>query len=186
MDKAAEEAARIEGARVDSITDANNLKAIRVTFDSEFYSKPGKATWMMIENCTWKILKKFYWTTQRWTFQSWVTPTIPALWNQPKLSQDRAQSVANFLKLQNVPSGQLKEIVGKDYSMPVADNSESRSRTEPPRWSIHVLPAKKWSKMPKRSKIILKVLIHWKQPSVLKRKAVFPITKSCYSNSQWR
>jgi len=44
MDKAATEAARIEGARVDSITDANNLKALRVTFDSGILFRTGKST----------------------------------------------------------------------------------------------------------------------------------------------
>ena len=34
MDKAAEKAAAIEGAKVDTITDANNLKAVKVTFES--------------------------------------------------------------------------------------------------------------------------------------------------------
>ena len=34
MDKAAAQAAKIEGAKVDSIRDANNLKALKVTFDS--------------------------------------------------------------------------------------------------------------------------------------------------------
>ena len=34
MDKAAAQAAAIEGAKVDSIRDSNNLKALKVTFDS--------------------------------------------------------------------------------------------------------------------------------------------------------
>ncbi|EJW93827.1 hypothetical protein EVA_18066, partial [gut metagenome] len=35
MDKAAAEAAQIEGAQVEQVTDNNGLKAVKVTFDSE-------------------------------------------------------------------------------------------------------------------------------------------------------
>ena len=44
MDKAAEKAAAIEGAKVDTITDANNLKAVKVTFESGILFASGKST----------------------------------------------------------------------------------------------------------------------------------------------
>ena len=44
MDKARAQAAAIEGARVDSIRDANNLKALKVTFDSGILFELNKST----------------------------------------------------------------------------------------------------------------------------------------------
>ena len=37
MDKQKEELARIDGAQVETVTDANNLQAIKVTFDSGIF-----------------------------------------------------------------------------------------------------------------------------------------------------
>ena len=60
-----------------------------------------------------------------------------------KLSQDRAQSVADFLQLKNVPSVQLKEVVGKDYSMPVGDNSTKAGREQNRRVEVYMYASEK-------------------------------------------
>lgn len=123
MDKARAEAAAIEGARVDSIRDANNLKALKVTFDSGILFQTGKSTLnaaskdalakfakILVANPTMDIAVMGH------------TDNVGTLEVNQKLSQERAQSVADFLKTQNVSASQVKEIVGKNFSEPVADN----------------------------------------------------------------
>jgi len=144
MDKVAEEAAKIEGARVDSITDANNLKAIRVTFDSGILFKTGKSD---LNNKSKTALIKFSKIlvdnpTMDISIMGHTDNTGTLELNQ-RLSQARAQSVADFLKLQNVPSKQLKEIAGKDYSMPVADNNTKMGREQNRRVEVYMYASEK-------------------------------------------
>jgi len=144
MDKAAEEAARIEGARVDSITDANNLKAIRVTFDSGILFKTGKSDLNDVSKIALEKFSKILLNNPTMDISIMGhTDNTGSLEINQKLSQDRAQSVANFLKLQNVPSSQLKEIVGKDYSMPVADNSTKAGREQNRRVEVYMYASEK-------------------------------------------
>jgi outer membrane protein OmpA-like peptidoglycan-associated protein len=129
MDKAAAQAAAIEGARVDSIRDANNLKAVKVTFDSGILFETNKSTLntaskgaltkfakILIANPTMDIAIMGH------------TDNQGSLDLNQKLSQDRAQSVATYLQTQNVTSSQFKEVVGKNYSAPVADNTTAAGR----------------------------------------------------------
>ncbi len=55
-----------------------------------------------------------------------------------KLSQDRAQAVANFLVSKNVPSTQFKEVTGKNYAEPVADNSTEAGKAANRRVEIYM------------------------------------------------
>ena len=124
MDKAAAQAAAIEGARVDSIRDANNLKALKVTFDSGILFATGKSTL----NATSKdALTKFSKIlVANPTMDITIlghTDNVGSLDTNQKLSQNRAQAVADFLKSQNVSPTQLKDILGKNYADPIADNS---------------------------------------------------------------
>ncbi len=129
MDKAAAQAAAIEGARVDSIRDANNLKALKVTFDSGILFKTGKSTLntsakdaltkfakILVENPTMDIAVMGH------------TDNVGTLEVNQKLSQERAQSVGDFLKTQNVTATQIKEIVGKNFADPIADNATSAGK----------------------------------------------------------
>ncbi len=40
-----------------------------------------------------------------------------------RVSKERAQSVADFLQSKGVPAAQIKDIIGKDFSDPIADNA---------------------------------------------------------------
>lgn len=144
MDKAAEEAARIEGARVDSIRDANNLKAIRVTFDSGILFRTGKSD--LNSNSKTALIKFSKILVDNPTMDIAVmghTDNTGSLEINQRLSQERAQSVADYLKQQNVPSSQLKEIAGKDYSMPVADNSTKLGREQNRRVEVYMYASEK-------------------------------------------
>ena len=56
------------------------------------------------------------------------TDNISSLEVNQKLSERRARAVAGFLISKSVPSAQLKEIAGRNYSKPVADNATSAGR----------------------------------------------------------
>ncbi|MDR0371513.1 MAG: OmpA family protein [Prevotellaceae bacterium] len=143
MDKAAEQAAAIEGAKVESITDANDLQAVRVTFDSGILF----ATNLSVLNAASKnalagfakILKNN--PTMDISIMGHTDNTGSLAVNQ-KLSKERAQSVADFLKIQGVSSSQFKEVVGKDYSEPVADNSTVGGRAANRRVEVYMYASK--------------------------------------------
>lgn len=144
MDKARAEAAKIEGARVDSIRDANNLKALKVTFDSGILFETGKSTLnaaskdaltkfakILVANPTMDIAIMGH-TDNKGTVET----------NQ-KLSQERAQAVANFLKLQNVTDAQIKEITGKNFSEPISDNNTAEGRKANRRVEVYMYASEK-------------------------------------------
>jgi len=144
MDKAAAQAAAIEGARVDSIRDANNLKAIKVTFDSGILFQTGKST---LNTSSKTALTKFAKIlianpTMDITILG-HTDNQGSLDVNQKLSQDRAQSVANYLTSQNVTESQFKEITGKNYSQPVVDNSTAKGRAANRRVEVYMYASAK-------------------------------------------
>ncbi|MCE1156946.1 MAG: OmpA family protein [Bacteroidales bacterium] len=147
MDKAAEEAARIEGARVDSIRDANNLKAVLVTFDSGILFQTNMST---LNTASQKALTDFAKILNEnndmdITIMGHTDNTGSLAVNQ-RLSLERAQSVANFLQSKKVSETQFKEIVGKDFSMPVADNSTAAGRAQNRRVEIYMYASEKMIK----------------------------------------
>ncbi|MDD3322317.1 MAG: OmpA family protein [Paludibacter sp.] len=147
MDKAAAEAAAIEGAKVDSIRDANNLKALKVTFDSGILFKTGKSTLntsaqaaltkfakILVENPTMDIAIMGH------------TDNVGSLEINQKLSQDRAQSVADFLETKNVTATQFKEIIGMNFSDPIADNSTAAGKAANRRVEVYMYASEKMIK----------------------------------------
>ena len=144
MDKAAAQAAAIEGARVDSIRDANNLKAIKVTFDSGILFKTGKSD---LNAASKDALAKFAKIlvsnpTMDITIMG-HTDNVGALEVNQKLSQDRAQSVADFLKSQNMSAAQVKEVVGKNFSEPVGDNKTKAGQQANRRVEVYMYASEK-------------------------------------------
>lgn len=144
MDKARAEAAKIEGARVDSIRDANNLKALKVTFDSGILFATGKSA---LNTASKDALTKFA--------KILVTnPTMDiaimghtdkdgSLETNQKLSQDRAQAVAAFLKTQSVTDAQIKEVVGKNFSEPIGDNTTVAGKKANRRVEVYMYASEK-------------------------------------------
>lgn len=144
MDKAAAQAAKIEGARVDSIRDANNLKAVRVTFDSGILFSSAKSS---LNASSKEALEKFSKIlkdnpTMDIAIMGHTDNTGSYDLNQ-KLSQDRAQSVADYLKTQEVNPLQFKEIVGKNYAEPIGDNSTAAGRQLNRRVEVYMYASEK-------------------------------------------
>lgn len=139
MDKAAAEAAAIENAKVETVQDANGLKAVKVTFDSGILFATGKSTLnqaskdaltkfaaILVENPTMDIAIYGH------------TDNTGSLEVNQKLSQDRAQAVADYLITKSVKATQFKEIVGKNFSEPVADNATAAGKQQNRRVEVYM------------------------------------------------
>jgi len=139
MDKAAAQAAAIEGARVDSIRDANDLKALKVTFDSGILFATGKSTLNQSSKAALTKFSKILVANP--TMDITVlghTDNVGSLDTNQKLSQGRAQAVAEFLKSQNVGEAQIKDIIGKNFSQPVADNATAAGKAANRRVEVYM------------------------------------------------
>lgn len=144
MDKAAAEAARIEGVRVDSIRDANNLKAVKVSFDSGILFATGKSTLTSTSKTALTKFAKIL--ANNPTMDIAVmghTDNTGSLEINQKLSLNRAQSVVDYLKSQNITSSQFKEISGKDWSLPVAENNTAAGRKLNRRVEVYMYASEK-------------------------------------------
>ena len=148
MDKAAAEAAAIEGAQVEQVTDNNGLQAVKVTFDSGILFGTGAST---LSSSAKASLSKFannvlkqnpdmdvniYGYTDN---QGWKNSTAEqSRQKNLDLSQERAQSVSSYLMTCGVTSGQIKGVTGLGEDNPVADNSTAAGRQENRRVEVYM------------------------------------------------
>jgi len=138
MDKQKAELEKIEGAKVETVTDANNLQAIKVTFDSGILFTTGKSD---LNASSKSALLKFA-NTLKETPETDVTiyghtDNKGSREMNLKLSNDRAASVSSFL----TANGILKERMttdGKAFDEPVADNATEAGRTQNRRIEIFI------------------------------------------------
>ena len=138
MDKQKKELEAIEGAKVESIKDANNLQAIKVTFDNG-------------------ILFEHNQTRLNASARESLTKFANSLKNSPdtdvtiyghtdntgtyevnvRISGERANTVANYLVNQGVSRARLTT-KGMAYDQPVADNSTAAGRAQNRRVEIYI------------------------------------------------
>lgn len=139
MDKAAAAAAAIENASVETITDANNLTAVKVTFnsglmfDTNKYDLKNNAKADLNEFA--KILIEF--SDADVAIFGHTDSTGSDQINDP-LSVNRANAVASYLLSNGVSSAQLKTVVGKGSKEPVADNGTSAGRAANRRVEVYL------------------------------------------------
>ena len=138
MDKQKAELERIEGAKVETVTDANNLQAIKVTFDSGILFATGKSD---LNSSSKSALLKFA-STLKETPETDVTiyghtDNKGSHEMNAKLSDSRAQAVANFLEVNSIQQGRLTT-QGKAFDEPVADNSTEAGRTQNRRVEVYI------------------------------------------------
>ena len=132
MDKvAAETAAQVQNAKVEEVTDANGLKAVKVTFDSGILFATNTAT---LNSTSKAELAKFS-TVLKNNNQCYIdiyghTDTTGNDGINIPLSNSRAQSVASYLKSCGVSASQLQNVNGKGSSEPVADNASAAGRQQ--------------------------------------------------------
>lgn len=148
MDKAAAQAAAIEGAEVEQVTDNNGLQAVKVTFDSGILFGTGAST---LSSSAKSSLSKFannvlkqnldmdvdiYGYTDN---QGWKNSTAEqSRQKNMDLSQERAQSVSTYLMSCGVTSGQIKGVQGLGEENPIADNSTAAGRQENRRVEVYM------------------------------------------------
>lgn len=148
MDKAAEQAAQIEGAEVEQVTDNNGLQAVKVTFDSGILFKTSSSD---LSTSAKSALSKFannvlnqnpdmdvaiYGYTDN---TGWKNSTAEqSVQKNLDLSQARAQSVSSYLLTCGAQSSQIKTVEGLGESNPVADNSTETGRQENRRVEVYM------------------------------------------------
>ena len=140
MDKVAEQAKQqVENAKVEEVTDNNGLKAVKVTFDSGILFATNKAE---LNSASKTELAKFSNVLKNNTdshvdIYGHTDSTGNDGINVP-LSNNRAQSVANYLKTCGVSAAQLQNVTGKGSSDPVADNSTAAGRQQNRRVEVYL------------------------------------------------
>ena len=148
MDKAAAEAAAIEGAQVEQVTDNNGLQAVKVTFDSGILFGTGAATLSSeakasLSKFANNVLKQnpemdvdIYGYTDN---QGWRNSTAEqSKQKNLNLSQERAQSVSTYLLSCGVAGGQIQKVEGLGEENPIADNSTAAGRQENRRVEVYM------------------------------------------------
>ena len=139
MDKAKKEAEAVKSAQVETITDANGLEAIKVTFDSGILFATNKADLNAESKASLTqfagVLKEN--KDMDIAIFGHTDNTGTDAVNNP-LSKNRAQSVSKFLKSQGVASSQIKTIDGQGSKNPVADNSTAEGRKQNRRVEVYL------------------------------------------------
>lgn len=127
MDKVAQEAAaNVSNAKVETVTDANGLTCVKLTFDSGLLFATNKSD---LSSGAMGDLTKF-----AGVLKSNSDCDVAIIGHTDKsgndqinipLSQRRAESVANYLKGQGVTSSQIRSIEGVGSSQPVAGHENN-------------------------------------------------------------
>ena len=147
MDKAKAEAEAVKNAQVESVTDANGLQAVKVTFDSGILFTTGSSTLaasaknslqqfsqVLKNNAACDVAIQGYTDNAGWKNS---TPAQSVEKNKA-LSLDRAVSVSTYLKNLGVPSSQIKNVDGFGEENPVADNSTAAGKAQNRRVEIYM------------------------------------------------
>ena len=134
MDKAAEEAAQIQGAQVEQVTDNNGLQAVKVTFDSGILFNTGNAALSAQAKRDMDVSIYGYTDNQGWR-NSTAEQSIQKNLN---LSQERAQSVASYLLGCGVSNSQIKSVEGLGQADPIGNNDTAEGRQQNRRVEVYM------------------------------------------------
>ena len=147
MDKAKKEAEAVKNAQVEGVKDANGLDAVKVTFDSGILFNTGSATLsstaktsltqfatVLKNNADCDVAVQGYTDNAGWK-NSTAEQSVQKNLN---LSQQRAQSVTNYLQSLGVSSSQIRSTMGYGEDNPVADNSTEAGRAQNRRVEVYM------------------------------------------------
>ena len=144
MDKVAKQTAeRVKNAKVEEVTDANGLKAVKVTFDSGILFATNKAD---LNQTSKNELAKFSQVLKEnkdclVDIYGHTDNTGNDGINIP-LSNSRAQSVVSYLTACGVPYAQFQKVEGQGSAEPVADNSSVSGRQQNRRVEVYLYASK--------------------------------------------
>lgn len=138
MDKQKKELEAIEGAKVETVQDVNNLQAIKVTFDNGILFATNQTS---LNASAQESLTKFAHSLKNTpdtdvTIYGHTDNTGTREVNV-RISRERANSVAGFLVGQGVNNARIKT-EGMAYDQPVADNSTAEGRAQNRRVEIYI------------------------------------------------
>jgi outer membrane protein OmpA-like peptidoglycan-associated protein len=139
MDKAKKEAQAVQNAQVESVTDANGLQAVKVTFDSGILFATNKAD---LNAASKSSLTQFAGVLKNnadcdVAIYGHTDNTGNDAINNP-LSVKRAQAVQSYLLGQGVSAAQIKSVEGQGSTNPVADNSTAEGRKQNRRVEVYM------------------------------------------------
>ena len=147
MDKAKKEAEAVQNAQVESVTDANGLQAVKVTFDSGILFNSGSSVLsstaktslfqfanVLKGNADCDVAVQGYTDNDPWKGSTAEQSQQKNL----QLSQDRAQSVTSYLLSQGVSASQIRSTTGFGESNPVADNSTAAGKAQNRRVEVYM------------------------------------------------
>jgi len=139
MDKVKKQAEAVQNAQVESVTDANGLQAVKLTFDSGILFATNKAdlnanSKSALNQCA-TLLKNN--TDCDIAIFGHTDNTGTDAVNNP-LSVKRANSVYNYLLSQGVSASQIRTVEGQGSTNPVADNSTAAGRQQNRRVELYM------------------------------------------------
>lgn len=138
MDQQKAELEKIEGAKVETVTDANNLKAIKVTFESGILFATGKSELSaQSKNALVKFAESLKNTPETDVTVVGHTDNTGSRNINDKLSLDRAKSVVNFLSNNGVVKDRIT-FNGRAWDEPVADNATAEGRAQNRRVEVFI------------------------------------------------
>lgn len=147
MDKVKAQAQAVQNAQVESVTDANGLQAVKVTFDSGILFTTGSATLsqtaknslsnfanVLKQNTDCDVAIQGYTDNAGWKNS---TAEQSAAKNQ-QLSEQRAQAVTSYLQSVGVSASQIRSTTGFGEANPVADNSTAEGKAQNRRVEVYM------------------------------------------------
>lgn len=138
MDKQKEELARIDGAQVETVTDANNLQAIKVTFDSGILFGFNKSD---LSASAKQSLNEFAVSLKNNPSTDVAiygyTDNVGTLEANKKVSNQRALTVQQYLNEAGIPSNRMTA-QGLAWDNPVASNDTEAGRAQNRRVEIYI------------------------------------------------
>ena len=152
MDKVKAQAEAVKNAQVESVTDANGLQDVKLTFDSGILFATGSSTLsttaktslfqfanVLKNNADCDVAVQGYTDNAGWKGKNAEQSQQKNL----ELSQQRAQSVTNYLLSQGVSSTQIRSTMGYGEANPVADNSTAAGKAENRRVEVYMYASQK-------------------------------------------
>ena len=153
MDKVKAQAEAVQNAQVETVTDANGLQAVRLTFDeSGIKFASGSSTLnaaaknslsqlasVLKQNTDCDVAIQGYTDNAGWKGS---TAEQSAQKNQT-LSQQRAQAVTNYLTSLGVSASQIRSTTGYGEANPVADNSTAAGKAQNRRVEVYLYASEK-------------------------------------------
>ncbi len=138
MDKQQAELEKIEGAQVETVTDSNNLQAIKVTFDSGILFATGKSNLSQSsKDALTKFASSLVSTPETDVKIYGHTDNTGSREVNIRVSNERAESVSKYLIERGV-SGARIATEGKAYDEPVASNETAEGRAQNRRVEIYI------------------------------------------------